>query len=793
MFMETSLQTRPKSDALPSVTFAHHGVLQHKCACGGASGPTGECAQCRSKCKLGLQTKLRVSQPDDPYEREADRVAEQVMRMAEPKLEHSALREQRVTPEANGDDASSVPPIVHDVLSSTGQPLDAITRDFMEPRFGYDLSMVRVHSRSEAQESARDLDADAYTVGSNIVFGTGRFAPSAHEGRRLIAHELAHVIQQSPERRSCEAHAELDVHKRRPISIIQRFASREHQSLGNQATGSAIVNIGRDTPATRFELTYGDVIALSGDYFHVPDLFRLAEIPGSRGRQKGSRDEIIFALKKINASDPRFASGGIWHGFVFSDTVKKAVETRYKNLAAQNTSHFYAPSGRDPAGQPIRPFAAAPSAFLGYRTLHERALALAYAAGGATGGDISHAMAMEAAAQHFLTDSFSAGHLRTPAASIRSYWAAKYPLFWYNLLHKMALDTAIRMNDIDSNVTTAFGTVQQMYEAIIDQVNVIASSLPPIKLGDLLLLLFHDYDNVLGLAVPGGRVYGDSNLDAPDPQNLTRTIAEDAIRAGNNDVRVAFAFGSTTGGLAVAGAAVFLYVRMATHATPDRYVPETMIPEIDPSNPAQNWRAADFETLWGMHMLGASGPTVGDQITAAMRPGNDIRDQLDEIADSFPPVDPRWSGDLHPRRAYREGFVDPLVRNPRAGMLSIIHWTPNYGLSGEDRDDISRATGEELSAAGNLSGMTKQARVAYIRELIGGNVGSEEATLVVDIFETASASERPDIYYLIEGHTWSGDFIHGAFVGDDDLWNALNSSNLARLRRLIRSGARATP
>jgi hypothetical protein len=92
---------------------------------------------------------------------------------------------------------SFVPPVIHEVLRSPGQPLDANTRAFMEPRFGHDFSSVRVHTNVKAAESARAVDALAYTVGRNIVFGSGGYAPSSSEGRRLLAHELTHVAQQS--------------------------------------------------------------------------------------------------------------------------------------------------------------------------------------------------------------------------------------------------------------------------------------------------------------------------------------------------------------------------------------------------------------------------------------------------------------------------------------------------------------------------------------------------------------------------------------------------------------------
>ena len=151
-----------------------------------------------------LQTKLTVNQPGDVYEQEADQVAEQVMRMADPnsplsddedERKASLMRKQSGEPEAYV--ATYAPPIVHDVLSSGGgQPLDATTRAFMEPRFGYDFSRVRVHTEARAAESAKAVNALAYTVGRDVVFGAEQYTPGTEEGKRLVAHELTHVIQQ---------------------------------------------------------------------------------------------------------------------------------------------------------------------------------------------------------------------------------------------------------------------------------------------------------------------------------------------------------------------------------------------------------------------------------------------------------------------------------------------------------------------------------------------------------------------------------------------------------------------
>jgi hypothetical protein len=171
-------------------------LVQRKCACGGkTSSLTGECEGCGKK-KLGLQTKPRVNEPGDVYEQEADRVAAQVL--ATPSLAHVSSappRIQRVTGAAIGQ-THAAPASVDRVLASPGSPLEPALRQDMEQRFGHDFSEVRIHCNGPAEQSAREIDANAYTVGRRIVFGAGRFAPGTHQGRRLIAHELTHTLQQ---------------------------------------------------------------------------------------------------------------------------------------------------------------------------------------------------------------------------------------------------------------------------------------------------------------------------------------------------------------------------------------------------------------------------------------------------------------------------------------------------------------------------------------------------------------------------------------------------------------------
>src|SRR5262245_9796019 len=173
------------------------GLLQRKCACGSSKSPLGEtCEECQSQ---ALQRKLAVGSSDDPLEREADRVASQVLsRHADATVSATPLSIRRLTvfPSA-GPGASASPASVDRTLAGPGAALDAGLRKDMEQRFGHDFSRVRIHTGPLAEQSARDVDAHAYTVGPSIVVDAGRFSPGTSEGRRLLAHELTHVVQQS--------------------------------------------------------------------------------------------------------------------------------------------------------------------------------------------------------------------------------------------------------------------------------------------------------------------------------------------------------------------------------------------------------------------------------------------------------------------------------------------------------------------------------------------------------------------------------------------------------------------
>lgn len=189
--MRIRLQT---SNRASSFTPARPQVLQRKCACGGTPGLAGECESCRRK---KLQRKLTIGPTNDPLEQEADRVADQVT--AAPRYSAISGTPLRIQchPTNAIEGTATLPASVNRVLATSGRSLEPALRQEMEQRFGYDFSRVRVHSDAAAAQSARDVSANAYTVGQSIVFGASQFAPATPSGRRLLAHELTHVVQQS--------------------------------------------------------------------------------------------------------------------------------------------------------------------------------------------------------------------------------------------------------------------------------------------------------------------------------------------------------------------------------------------------------------------------------------------------------------------------------------------------------------------------------------------------------------------------------------------------------------------
>jgi len=187
--------------------------LKSNCTCGGS------CPSCRSD--KFIQAKLKIGAHDDKYEKEADQVADQVMRMpanvasgenhlgakkvesAESKIQPSSIsgaNEYIESPEQAQKSVPAVPPNFNSSLQSLGvggQALSVAERQFFEPRFGADFSSIKIHSGKQAQQLAGSINARAFTLGSHIVFGAGEYSPDSTRGQHLMAHELTHTLQQN--------------------------------------------------------------------------------------------------------------------------------------------------------------------------------------------------------------------------------------------------------------------------------------------------------------------------------------------------------------------------------------------------------------------------------------------------------------------------------------------------------------------------------------------------------------------------------------------------------------------
>lgn len=262
--------------AAAKITPIANGILQRQCACGNhAMG--GECAECKDKNGL-IQRK-----PD------------------------------------NESSAGGVPPIVHEVLGSPGQPLDPATRAFFEPRFGYDFSQVRLHTDAKAAQSARALNALAYTVGRNVAFGTGQYAPGTVGGAKLLAHELTHVAQQAAAGRAVSQPA-------RVISNSSDTAEEEADFAANQIMSGGRGVVTQQRSATVQALSDEAAVGLGIGAAGILGGLGIAALAGAFDKTTFTDDELKAYLKGLDKGDIE--------GKTDSDNKARAVVKRW--LAGQS-------------------------------------------------------------------------------------------------------------------------------------------------------------------------------------------------------------------------------------------------------------------------------------------------------------------------------------------------------------------------------------------------------------------------------------------------------------------------
>jgi hypothetical protein len=259
--------------AATHVTPSNSGFLQRQCACGNHTVAGGTCEGCKDK--------------------------------------NGMLQRASIASSGRGIEGE-VPPIVHDVLRSPGQPLDSATRAFMEPRFGHDFSQVRVHTDANAAESSRAVNALAYMVGQDVMFGAGQYAPGTPAGNKILAHELTHVVQQAAAGNPVSQPV-------RAISNTSDAAEVEADFVANQIMNGGPVEVIQPPSAAVHTLSLGAGLGILGA---VGLGFGVAALAGAFDKTTFTSDELKAYLDGLK-------SGHI-EGKTDSDNKARAIVQRWQ-------------------------------------------------------------------------------------------------------------------------------------------------------------------------------------------------------------------------------------------------------------------------------------------------------------------------------------------------------------------------------------------------------------------------------------------------------------------------------
>jgi hypothetical protein len=330
--------------------------------------------------------------------------------------------------------------------------------------------------------------------------------------------------------------------------VIQRFAELEHKAIGDRAVGDVRYRL-----SPLVQMTHGDLVAM-GDYFSSPD--EIASLAATPGKRKGTLGEVYYALFVSVRGQDEKSMMGEW----FDESAKAAVNERFYKLAATNVSHFPNPYGGDEEldprtkakrhegpGEPIGQAAT-------YRDGHVRAIRRALELGKA-GKPIGGALAIDAFASHFLTDAFSAGHLRTPRVPVQEYWRRKVPDF-YQRFQRWLGDTMAEWIDHNGAQWQQAVPMGAKRNAALAAVRDALKSMPPMSFGDVVGLAVHDFDSERGVVVELNgkrmRMVGDGKLLDPEGDDEpgqakaahdTMDLAVKAVEASTADVEKAHDLG----------------------------------------------------------------------------------------------------------------------------------------------------------------------------------------------------------------------------------------------------------
>lgn len=437
----------------------------------------------------GLQAKLTINQRGDVYEQEADRVAEQVMRMpiggtAEKREEMPVMHKESSGAQASRD----APPIVQQALNNGGHPLDVGIQETMATRFGQNFSDVRVHTDEQAAESAQAIQARAYTVGNDLVFGEGHYQPGTGEGQRLLAHELTHVMQQGATN-----------HQTSSYGRVQRFEAPEHIDIGNAGEPIQI------KLANGLELTYSEVSALIGDFYETTEMLdkadptevkRILQLvkqqrqPGGKVESRDVEFQQATQAREKTVYDPITGKEKGKQGKLEPDSFFSLAKKNALHFAPENLRTGWRQGHKEAVENYARRFVEAQKQGKNDEAAELRRLALLTDAGAA----------------HFLEDAFSSGHILNPD-DVKKWMTKQWTT---NPDFKERVIKRLKEAAYKDKWYAPDATIDKSIDAVLRSVSVDDVSSAGLK-------VIHDYLNRTGIEVINGRgdhwkAFGDYNL-----------------------------------------------------------------------------------------------------------------------------------------------------------------------------------------------------------------------------------------------------------------------------------------
>jgi hypothetical protein len=652
--------------------------------------------------------------------------------------------------------------------------LAEIGKGHLATRVGVDPNAVQVHEDGVAES----MGAKAVARGSSIHFAKGML--QAANADFLIAHELVHVVQQglgapgaqakreggpaAGDDRGLEAEADhVGMHVagggsaagmiagHAAAGSAQKFDSYEHMDIGDTAAAGDHGETKMVELAPGYRVTYGEMVALGGDYFGSIETIRA--IAKNAGKGAGTREEIEY-VRRVHL--PQLSNAEVQKRTKeFSKEAVHAADVRYYNLASHNSSHFANPEAGDASkstldkanethtGQDVDSmgnFAGkmgpVPNNAAGfYRANHLKAIGEAMAAG-KKGVSIDSAMAANAFSDHFLTDSFSAGHLRTARTSASSYWNEKEPMFFVNFKGYLAEKLAYYINDHNTLIGIAtVDFINDKTSATLDS-TLKEKGMPDFQFGDLVCGTIHDYDNEKGVSaqVDGQQktLFGDDHLQFGD----TKDVVVKATKASIADITAAWDAGKN-------GQDVMALYK--TIAPTGMFRSEQMMPVIKPDAELD---AKDRSIKWDY-------PDVNGLMNdTKFKEGLKIflKAKKDELANVGAGLDADYK---------REAFKNAIVANMEGDkgiqlIWSVLKWTPNTGggVGGHNQDDNAMDYyAKAKKTKGGLASLKWEARADLIKDLVDGYTSGDEEAAILDLLVTCTNDS--DVRNVIKKITWA--------------------------------------